>query len=91
MRRTPQSNSKLVWQELLSPEEIVQRVANRKKPSKSQLLGTVSHPGVYRFIFPKATDGTSEHTPCYVGETGDLGDRMPDYFCAIRDREARQR
>jgi hypothetical protein len=84
-----QSNGRLVWQELLSPEEIVRWIKNREKPNKPQLQGCISHPGVYRFIFPTATDGRSSHTPCYIGEAGDLGDRLPVYFRAPFDKEKR--
>jgi hypothetical protein len=89
MNGPQQSQCQLAWQVFLSREEIVRWVVNREKPNKPQLHGCVSHPGIYRFIFPKATDGLSSHTSCYVGETGDLGDRMPDYFCAIADKEKR--
>jgi len=84
-----QSRSKLDWKVFLSQDEILRWVNNREKPNKTQLSGQVSHPGVYRFIFPEQTDGASSHKPCYVGETGDLGNRMPDYFCAIKDKEKR--
>lgn len=84
-----QSLGELDFQDFLSPEEIVRWVNNRDKPDKPELHGHISHPGVYRFIFPIASEGSVSHQECYVGETGDLGDRMPDYFCPIRDKEKR--
>jgi hypothetical protein len=84
-----QSHNKLAWKVFLSQEEILRWVDNREKPNKPQLSGQISHPGVYRFLFPEQTDGASSHKPCYVGETGDLGNRMPDYLCAIKDKEKR--
>lgn len=89
MNESHQFHDKLDWKPFLSQEEILRWVNNREKPNKPQLSGQISHPGVYRFIFPEKTDGASSHQPCYVGETGDLGNRMPDYFCAIKDKEKR--
>ena len=89
MNGPQQLHSNLVWQDFISPEEIAKWVENREKPNKPQLQGCISHPGVYRFIFPTATDGPSSHTSCYVGEAGDLGDRLPVYFHAPCDKEKR--
>ena len=74
----------LVWQELLTAEEIAAWSKSHKMPSKLRKVGGKSLAGVYRFIFPKVKDGTSSHTPCYVGEAGHLGDRLRAHICPNR-------
>jgi hypothetical protein len=44
----------------------------------------IDYPGVYRFIFHEARDGDSAHTPCYVGEAGNIGKRLLHHFRAER-------
>jgi hypothetical protein len=46
---------------------------------------------VYRFVFPEARDGSSAHTPCYVGEAGKLNKRLLDHFQVERHGTLRLR
>lgn len=68
----------LHWQELLSRDEIHNWVHHRQVPRR--LLTDLASPGVYRFIFPEARDENAAHTPCYVGEAGNIGSRLRDHF-----------
>ena len=68
----------LHWRELLSSDEIRNWVSRQQVPKRvSTELG---YPGVYRFIFAEARDGNSAHTPCYVGEAGQVGARLLSHF-----------
>ena len=76
----PQVLSNLSWQNLFSSEEVRQWALNRKKPEQLQ-RGELENSGVYRFVFPREMDGTVRQTPhCYVGETGEVGERLCNYF-----------
>jgi|WetSurMetagenome_2_1015567.scaffolds.fasta_scaffold68337_3 hypothetical protein len=68
------SFGKLVWQELLSSEEIAEWAKSRKQPRKLWRVGDVSRPGVYRFIFP-------DDRSCYIGVAGHFGRRLRDHIC----------
>lgn len=69
-----QSYKKLVWQKLLSPNEIAEWARSRKQPRKLWRVGGVSRPGVYRFVFP-------EDQSCYIGVAGHFGTRLHDHIC----------
>jgi hypothetical protein len=77
------------WEQLLSAEERFGWFSEKKLPGKLTRVRGKSRPGVYRFIFPEQVDGTARHTPCYVGEAGDLGERLQCYFRATRHIERR--
>jgi hypothetical protein len=80
---------KLDWQELFSPEEVKRWALKREKPERLQ-NEDFAFPGVYRFVFPMDADGTDPQTfHCYVGETGDVGKRICDYFVLRGVREVR--
>ena len=68
----------LRWKELLTPEEILSWVNGRQTPQR--LSREMAFPGVYRFIFPEARDGNSTHTPCYIGEAGNISMRLLHHF-----------
>lgn len=68
----------LRWKELLSQEEIESWVRRQQRPKR--LSKELAHAGVYRFVFPEARDGTSAHTPCYVGEAGKISQRLAKHF-----------
>ena len=76
MTGSSQSNGQLIWQELLSPKEIEEWAASRKKPRKLWRVDGVSRSGVYRFIFPK-----DKPPSCYIGIAGDFGRRLHDHIC----------
>jgi hypothetical protein len=82
-----QSTFRLVWQELLSHEEIENWALRRKIPERIQR--EIAGPGVYRFIFPEAVDGAASHTPCYVGEGGNLGNRLRKHFALPKETTKR--
>ncbi len=69
-----QSSGQLVWQELLSPQEIEEWAESRKEPRKLWRVGGISRPGVYRFVFP-------EDRSCYIGVAGHFGTRLHDHIC----------
>ncbi len=73
----------LRWQELLSSDEILAWVLNQEAPLR--LRAELAFPGVYRFVFPQFRDGNSAHTPCYVGEGGNIGSRLRDHFRKEKD------
>jgi len=80
---------KLDWQELFSPEEINRWALKRKRPERLQ-NEDFAFSGVYRFVFPLDADGTVRQTPfCYVGEAGEVGKRLCDYFIRRGAREVR--
>jgi len=82
--QVPQSKFRLVWRELLSSAEIVDWVLHRKTPQRIR-SGDFSEPGVYRFVFPEAVDGKARHTPCYVGEGGNVGRRLRVHFAPPKE------
>ncbi len=82
MTKTFPINCNLRWQELLSPEVLLNWVNGRQVPRGQ--LAELAYPGVYRFIFREARDGNSAHTPCYVGEAGNIGKRLLHHFRAER-------
>jgi len=82
MTRTFPMTCNLRWRELLSPEVLLNWVNSRQVPRV--LLAELAYPGVYRFIFREARDGDSAHTPCYVGEAGNIGKRLLHHFRAER-------
>lgn len=80
---------KLGWQDLFSPEEVKSWALERERPKRLQ-RGELAFSGVYRFIFTKDMDGTVRQTPhCYVGEAGEVGKRLCDYFIRRGVREVR--
>lgn len=80
MSGPPQFPLKLSWLEMFSPEEIRRWALEGKKPERLQ-NGDLARSGVYRFVFPKEADGTVRQAPhCYVGEAGEVGKRICDYF-----------
>jgi len=74
MSGPPQSNGKLVWQELLSAKEIEEWATSRKQPRKLWRTDGNSQSGVYRFIFP-------DDQSCYIGVAGHFGTRLRDHIC----------
>jgi hypothetical protein len=68
----------LRWRGLLSPEEIRDWVNSQQVPR--HLATKFACPGVYRFIFREESDENSAHTPCYVGEAGNIGKRLRVHF-----------
>jgi hypothetical protein len=73
----------LRWRELLSQEELQNWVVRQQHPKR--LSSDFAYAGVYRFIFSEARDGGSAHTPCYVGEAGNISTRLLDHFRLERD------
>ena len=89
MNDTSQLALKLDWQELFSSEEIKRWALKRKRPERLQ-NEDFAFSGVYRFVFPMDLDGTVRQTPyCYVGEAGEVGKRLCDYFIRRGAREVR--
>ncbi|MHB1701843.1 MAG: GIY-YIG nuclease family protein [Acidobacteriaceae bacterium] len=88
MNSLSQFSCKMTWVELLSSEEIKAWVVDRKLPERVR-RGELSYPGVYRFIFPEAVDGSARHTPFYVGEAGDVGKRLRSHFAHSSTEEKR--
>jgi len=89
MSGPPKFPPELSWQELFSPEEVGQWALKKERPERLR-HGELAFSGVYRFIFPRDHDGTVRQTPhCYVGETGDVGKRLCDYFVLRGAREVR--
>ena len=87
MSGTLQSSGKLVWQELLSADEIRIWFAARKKPARLDIEFSI--PGVYRFVFPEFKDEHGSHIACYVGQSGKLAGRIPYYFRPPSNEERR--
>jgi hypothetical protein len=52
------------------------------------LYGRLAFPGVYRFVFQEFLDENGRHTPCYVGEGGNIAERISDHLLR-KDRERR--
>jgi hypothetical protein len=73
-----QSDGKLVWRELLSSDEIREWCSSGRKPA--HLRGKHVCPGVYRFIFPESKDENGSHRPCYVGQGGNVSERLYRHF-----------
>lgn len=71
-----QSSGKLVWQALLSPQEIAEWAKCRRQPRKLWRVDGISRPGVYRFVFPE-----DKPPSCYIGVVGHLGARLRDPIC----------
>jgi hypothetical protein len=67
-----QRSGALIWEPLLSSEELKKWVLTRKKPRQLYKRGQISRPIVYRLIFTPFVDENGAHTPCYVGEGGDI-------------------
>lgn len=83
-----QTRGSLSWRELLSPEQVKEWWRTRRKPHdlwrKEQ-----SRPGVYKFVFREKVDGSSKHNPCYIGEAGDIGERLSEHFRGCDGQERR--
>lgn len=88
MMSLPRLGGKLVWRDLLSPEEIRAWVVDGKKPVQLS-SNELAYPGVYRFIFPEQVDGSARHTPFYVGEGGNVGKRLGQHFAPSSSKEKR--
>jgi hypothetical protein len=82
MKSPSQSNGQLVWQELLSPNEIEEWAVSRKQPRKLWRVDGVSRPGVYRFVFPKDRS-------CYIGVAGHFGRRLHDHICPRASQQSK--
>jgi hypothetical protein len=90
----PQFDCKLTWRELVSADEIRAWVVGGKTPKRlgsRRVHSELADPGVYRFIFPEEVDKNSSHTPCYVGEGGNLGERLRDHFSLRGVQEKRKK
>ena len=85
-----QDSGALIWEPLLSPEELRTFFQSRRRPASLYRRRNVSRPIVYRAIFPEHVDENGAHTPCYIGEGGDLR-RLSNHFKSevpddVRDR-----
>jgi hypothetical protein len=83
-----QSCGNLSWKELLPPEQVKEWWRTRRKP-QDLWREAQSRPGVYRFVFSERADGNFKHTPCYIGEAGDIGERLSEHFSACESEERR--
>ena len=73
-----QSDGKFVWRELLSSDEIRDCCSAGRRPA--HLRGKLDYPGVYRVIFPESNDENGSHRSCYVGQGGNVGERLYRHF-----------
>jgi hypothetical protein len=79
MKDLQQATGELVWEPLLTPEEIVEWWKTRRRPRKLWRIRGMSTSLVYRFVFDECDGSGGRHTPCYIGEVGDYG-RLSQHF-----------
>jgi hypothetical protein len=79
----------LRWKDLLPVDKRLRWFSEKRKPDELDVIPGNSLPGVYRFRFPEQVDGSAKHTPCYIGEAGDIGERLQRYFRSRRTVERR--
>jgi hypothetical protein len=68
----------LRWRELFSSEELRNWVNDRRVPKR--VRAELGYPGVYRFVFAEVRDENGAHTPCYIGEAGNIGAHLVSHF-----------